>query len=184
MFDTEVYSNTGGQASKSTPTGSVAKFAAAGKTMKKKDLAAIAMSYGYVYVAQVAMGADYNQCIKAITEAEKYHGPSIVIGYAPCINHGIKKGLGTSMLETKAAVAAGYWFNFRYNPELALEGKNPFVLDSKEPTTSYKDFIKTETRYSSLGISFPERAEKLFDTAEQQAKDKYRALKKRAEIIE
>ena len=184
VFDTEVYSNTGGQASKSTPTGSVAKFAAAGKTMKKKDLAAIAMSYGYVYVAQVAMGADYNQCIKAITEAEKYHGPSIVIGYAPCINHGIKKGLGTSMLETKAAVAAGYWFNFRYNPELALEGKNPFVLDSKEPTTSYKDFIKTETRYSSLGISFPERAEKLFDTAEQQAKDKYRALKKKAEIIE
>ena len=184
VFDTEVYSNTGGQASKSTPTGSVAKFAAAGKTMKKKDLAAIAMSYGYVYVAQVAMGADYNQCIKAITEAEKYHGPSIVIGYAPCINHGIKKGLGTSMLETKAAVAAGYWFNFRYNPELALEGKNPFVLDSKEPTTSYKDFIKTETRYSSLGISFPERAEKLFDTAEQQAKDKYRALKKRAEIID
>ena len=184
VFDTEVYSNTGGQASKSTPTGSVAKFAAAGKTMKKKDLAAIAMSYGYVYVAQVAMGADYNQCIKAITEAEKYHGPSIVIGYAPCINHGIKKGLGTSMLETKAAVAAGYWFNFRYNPELALEGKNPFVLDSKEPTTSYKDFIKTETRYSSLGISFPERAEKLFDTAEQQAKDKYRSLKKRAEIIE
>ena len=184
VFDTEVYSNTGGQASKSTPTGSVAKFAAAGKTMKKKDLAAIAMSYGYVYVAQVAMGADYIQCIKAITEAEKYHGPSIVIGYAPCINHGIKKGLGTSMLETKAAVAAGYWFNFRYNPELALEGKNPFVLDSKEPTTSYKDFIKTETRYSSLGISFPERAEKLFDTAEQQAKDKYRALKKRAEIIE
>ena len=184
VFDTEVYSNAGGQASKSTPTGSVAKFAAAGKTMKKKDLAAIAMSYGYVYVAQVAMGADYNQCIKAITEAEKYHGPSIVIGYAPCINHGIKKGLGTSMLETKAAVAAGYWFNFRYNPELALEGKNPFVLDSKEPTTSYKDFIKTETRYSSLGISFPERAEKLFDTAEQQAKDKYRALKKRAEIIE
>ncbi len=184
VFDTEVYSNTGGQASKSTPTGSVAKFAAAGKTMKKKDLAAIAMSYGYVYVAQVAMGADYNQCIKAITEAEKYHGPSLVIGYAPCINHGIKKGLGTSMLETKAAVAAGYWFNFRYNPELALEGKNPFVLDSKEPTTSYKDFIKTETRYSSLGISFPDRAEKLFDTAEQQAKDKYKALKKRAEIIE
>ena len=181
VFDTEVYSNTGGQASKSTPTGSVAKFAAAGKSVKKKDLAAIAMSYGYVYVAQVAMGADYNQCIKAITEAEKYKGPSLVIGYAPCINHGIKKGLGTSMLETKAAVAAGYWFNFRYNPELAAEGKNPFVLDSKEPTTSYKDFIKTETRYSSLGISFPERAEKLFDTAEQQAKDKYAALKKKAE---
>ena len=181
VFDTEVYSNTGGQASKSTPTGSVAKFAAAGKAVKKKDLAAIAMSYGYVYVAQVAMGSDYNQCIKAITEAEKYKGPSIVIGYAPCINHGIKKGLGTSMLETKAAVAAGYWFNFRYNPELVAEGKNPFILDSKEPTTSYKDFIKTETRYSSLGISFPDRAEKLFDTAEQQSKDKYAALKKKAE---
>ncbi len=181
VFDTEVYSNTGGQASKSTPTGSTAKFAAAGKTMKKKDLAAIAMSYGYVYVAQIAMGADYAQCIKAITEAEKYKGPSLIIGYAPCINHGIKKGLGTSMLETKAAVAAGYWFNFRYNPELAAEGKNPFVLDSKEPTTSYKDFIKSETRYSSLGLSFPERAEKLFDTAEQQSKEKYAMLKKKAE---
>ncbi len=182
VFDTEVYSNTGGQASKSTPTGSVAKFAAAGKTMKKKDLAAIAMSYGYVYVAQIAMGADYNQCIKAITEAEKYKGPSIIIAYAPCINHGIKKGLGTSMLETKAAVAAGYWFNFRYNPELAAAGKNPFVLDSKEPTTSYKDFIKSETRYSSLEKAFPNRATELFDSAEQQAKEKYAALKKKAEM--
>jgi len=181
VFDTEVYSNTGGQASKSTPTGSVAKFAAAGKTMKKKDLAAIAMSYGYVYVAQVAMGADYNQCIKAITEAEKYKGPSIIIGYAPCINHGIKKGLGTSMLETKAAVASGYWFNFRFNPELAAEGKNPFILDSKEPTASYMDFIKSETRYSSLEKAFPGRATALFDSAEQQAKEKYAALKKKAE---
>ena len=181
VFDTEVYSNTGGQASKSTPTGSVAKFAAAGKSVKKKDLAAIAMSYGYVYVAQIAMGADYNQAVKAIAEAEKYHGPSLIIGYAPCINHGIKKGLGTSMLETKAAVAAGYWFNFRYNPELVAEGKNPFVLDSKEPTTSYKDFILTETRYSSLVKTFPDRAGNLFDTAEQQAKDKYAALKKKAE---
>ena len=181
VFDTEVYSNTGGQASKSTPTGSTAKFAAAGKTMKKKDLAAIAMSYGYVYVAQVAMGADFNQCIKAITEAEKYKGPSIVIGYAPCINHGIKKGLGTSMAETKAAVASGYWFNFRYNPELVGEGKNPFVLDSKEPTASYLDFIKSETRYSSLEKAFPDRASNLFVTAEQQAKDKYAALKKKAD---
>ena len=181
VFDTEVYSNTGGQASKSTPTGSTAKFAAAGKTMKKKDLAAIAMSYGYVYVAQIAMGADYNQCIKAITEAEKYKGPSIIIGYAPCINHGIKKGLGTSMLETKAAVASGYWFNFRYNPELAAEGKNPFILDSKEPTASYMDFIKSETRYSSLEKAFPDRASTLFSSAEQQAKDKYAALKKKAE---
>ncbi len=182
VFDTEVYSNTGGQASKSTPTGSTAKFAAAGKAVKKKDLAAIAMSYGYVYVAQIAMGADYNQCIKAITEAEKYKGPSLIIAYAPCINHGIKKGLGTSMLETKAAVASGYWFNFRFNPELAAEGKNPFVLDSKEPTKSYKDFIKTETRYSSLEKAFPERANVLFDTAEQQAKEKYAALKKKAEM--
>ena len=181
VFDTEVYSNTGGQASKSTPTGSVAKFAAAGKTMKKKDLAAIAMSYGYVYVAQVAMGADFNQCIKAISEAEKYKGPSLIIGYAPCINHGIKKGLGTSMLETKAAVASGYWFNFRFNPELADAGKNPFVLDSKEPTASYLDFIKSETRYSSLEKAFPDRASTLFVSAEQQAKEKYAALKKKAE---
>ena len=181
VFDTEVYSNTGGQASKATPTGSVAQFAANGKATKKKDLAAIAMSYGYVYVAQVAMGADYNQCVKAIVEAEKYHGPSIVIGYAPCINHGIKKGLGTSMAETKAAVAAGYWHTFRFNPLLAEEGKNPFVLDSKEPTTSYQDFIKTETRYSSLGISFPDRAAVLFDSAEKSAKEKYEKLKKLAE---
>ena len=181
VFDTEVYSNTGGQASKSTPTGSVAQFAAAGKSTKKKDLAGIAMSYGYVYVAQVAMGADYNQAVKAIAEAEAYHGPSIVIGYAPCINHGIKKGLGTSMLETKAAVAAGYWFNFRYNPTLVGSGKNPFSLDSKEPTTNYQDFIKSETRYSSLALFFPERATKLFDTAEQQAKDRYAKLKKLAD---
>ena len=181
VFDTEVYSNTGGQASKSTPTGSVAQFAAAGKATKKKDLAGIAMSYGYVYVAQVAMGADYNQAVKAIAEAEAYHGPSIVIGYAPCINHGIKKGLGTSMLETKAAVAAGYWFNFRYNPTLVGSGKNPFSLDSKEPTTNYQDFIKSETRYSSLALFFPERATKLFDTAEQQAKDRYARLKKLAD---
>ncbi|MEG2118207.1 MAG: thiamine pyrophosphate-dependent enzyme, partial [Clostridia bacterium] len=181
VFDTEVYSNTGGQASKATPTGSVAQFAAAGKTVKKKDLAGIMMSYGYIYVAQVAMGADYNQCIKAISEAEAYKGPSLVIGYAPCINHGIKKGLGTSMLETKAAVAAGYWHNFRYNPTLADDGKNPFVLDSKEPTTNYQDFIKTETRYSSLGLFFPKRAEVLFDSAEKQAKDKYAKLKKLTE---
>ncbi len=181
VFDTEVYSNTGGQASKATPIGSVAQFAANGKGTKKKDLAAIAMSYGYVYVAQVAMGADYNQCIKAITEAESYKGPSIVIGYAPCINHGIKKGLGTSMLETKAAVAAGYWHTFRFDPRRNAEGVNPFVLDSKEPTTNYQDFIKTETRYSSLGIAFPDRAAVLFENAEKCAKDKYAQLKKLAE---
>ncbi|HOJ48057.1 MAG TPA: pyruvate:ferredoxin (flavodoxin) oxidoreductase [Bacillota bacterium] len=181
VFDTEVYSNTGGQASKATPTGSVAQFAASGKVQTKKDLAAIAMSYGYVYVAQVAMGADYNQCLKALIEAENYKGPSLVIGYAPCINHGIKKGLGTSMLESKAAVAAGYWNNFRYNPTLAEQGKNPFILDSKEPTVSYQDFIKSETRYSALTISFPEKAAALFDAAEKHAKKRYERLKKLAE---
>ena len=181
VFDTEVYSNTGGQSSKATNTGAVAQFAAAGKAVKKKDLAAIAMSYGYVYVAQVAMGADYNQCIKALTEAERYKGPSLVIGYAPCIHHGIKKGLGTSQLEEKAAVACGYWHTFRFNPVLAAEGKNPFVLDSKEPTASYMDFIKSETRYSALQISFPDRASELFGEAEVQAKEKYNRLKKLAE---
>lgn len=139
------------------------------------------MSYGYVYVAQVAMGYDYNQCIKAITEAENYHGPSIIIGYAPCINHGIKKGLGTSMFETKAAVTAGYWHTFRFNPLLADEGKNPFILDSKEPTANYLDFINSESRYSSLNIFFPDRAKELFERAEQEAKDKYLKLKKLAE---
>ncbi len=181
VFDTEVYSNTGGQASKSTPTGSVAQFAAAGKATKKKDLANIAMSYGYVYVAQIAMGADYNQCVKALAEAEAYPGPSLVIAYAPCINHGIKKGMGTSMLETKAAVASGYWHTFRYNP--AAEGKK-FTLDSKEPTASYNDFILSETRYNSLVRAFPDRAEKLFSEAEKQAKDKYVRLTKLADLYE
>ncbi len=141
VFDTEVYSNTGGQASKATPVGSVAQFAAAGKATKKKDLAGIAMSYGYVYVAQVAMGADYNQCIKAFTEAESYNGPSIIIAYAPCINHGIKGGMGISQAEEKKAVAAGYWNNFRFDPRKADNGENPFTLDSKAPTASYRDFI-------------------------------------------
>ena len=172
VFDTEVYSNTGGQASKSTPTGSIAQFAAAGKGMKKKDLAGIAMSYGYVYVAQVGMGADYNQCIKAITEAEAYHGPSLIIGYAPCINHGIKGGLKGAMSETKRAVEAGYWFNFRFNPA----SETPFTLDSKAPTASYSDFILTETRYSALTRSFPERAKMLFSKAEDEAKAKYEKL--------
>ena len=181
VFDTEVYSNTGGQSSKSTNTGAVAQFAAAGKSQKKKDLAAIAMSYGYVYVAQVAMGADYNQCIKALNEAERYKGPSLILGYAPCIHHGIKKGLGTSQLEEKAAVACGYWHTFRFNPELAKEGKNPFILDSKEPTASYQDFIRSETRYSALQIAFPDRANVLFGEAEVQAKEKYNKLKKLAE---
>jgi len=176
VFDTELYSNTGGQASKATPVGSVAQFAASGKATKKKDLAAIAMSYGYVYVAQVSMGSDYNQCIKAFNEAESYKGPSLIIAYAPCINHGIKGGMGISQTEEKNAVLAGYWHLFRFNPNMADEGKNPFVLDSKEPTTSYSDFIMNEVRYSSLTRTFPERAKELFAKAEKQAKDKYAKL--------
>ena len=165
VFDTEVYSNTGGQASKATPVGSVAQFAAAGKAVKKKDLAAIAMSYGYVYVAQCAMGADNNQVLKAMVEAESYNGPSLVICYAPCINHGIKGGMGIAQLEEKKAVEAGYWNIFRYDPRLADEGKNPFMLDGKAPSASYRDFIMGEVRYNSLTRSFPERAEKLFEKA-------------------
>ena len=181
VFDTEVYSNTGGQASKATPAGGVAQFAAAGKGTKKKDLAAIAMSYGYVYVAQVAMGADYNQCIKAFNEAESYHGPSLIIAYAPCINHGIKGGMGVSQTEEKRAVAAGYWHNFRFDPRLGDEGKNPFTLDSKAPTEAYGDFIKSEVRYNSLTRSFPERAQELFAAAEKQAQEKYEKLVKMAD---
>ena len=181
VFDTEVYSNTGGQASKSTPVGSVAQFAAAGKAVKKKDLAAIAMSYGYVYVAQVAMGADMNQCIKAFAEAESYNGPSIIIAYAPCINHGIKGGMGVSMTEEKKAVAAGYWHNFRFDPRRADNGQNPFQLDSKAPSASYRDFIMGEVRYNSLTRAFPERAEVLFAKAEKYAEEKYAKLAKMAE---
>ncbi len=182
VFDTEVYSNTGGQASKSTPIGSVAQFAATGKATKKKDLPAIAMSYGYVYVAHVAMGADYNQCIKAFTEAESYNGPSIIIAYAPCINHGIKGGMSICQTEEKKAVQAGYWSNFRYDPRLAEEGKNPFHLDSKAPTTSYRDFIMGEVRYNSLTRAFPERAEVLFRKAEEVAKDNYEHLSKLSDM--
>ncbi len=173
VFDTEVYSNTGGQSSKSTPTGAVAQFAAAGKEVKKKDLAGIAMSYGYVYVAHIAQGADYNQCIKAITEAESYNGPSLVIAYAPCINHGIKGGMSQAQSEEKKAVEAGYWHLFRYDPRLSAEGKNPFQLDSKAPTASYKDFIMSEVRYSSLARANPERAEALFNSAVATANKKY-----------
>ena len=182
VFDTEVYSNTGGQASKATPVGSVAQFAAAGKAVKKKDLAAIAMSYGYVYVAQCAMGADNNQVLKAMVEAESYNGPSLVICYAPCINHGIKGGMGIAQLEEKKAVEAGYWNIFRYDPRLADEGKNPFMLDGKAPSASYRDFIMGEVRYNSLTRSFPERAEKLFEKAEKVAADKYAHLEKLASL--
>ena len=179
VFDTEVYSNTGGQASKATPAGAIAQFAAAGKAVKKKDLAAIAMSYGYVYVAQCAQGSDYNQVVKAMVEAESYHGPSIVICYAPCINHGIKTGMGTAQTEEKKAVEAGYWHTFRYDPRLAAEGKNPFQLDSKAPSASYRDFIMGEVRYNSLARQNPARAEELFAQAEQTAKEKYEKLVER-----
>lgn len=180
VFDTEVYSNTGGQSSKATPTGAVAQFAAAGKEVKKKDLAAIAMSYGYIYVAQIAMGANMAQCVKAIAEAESYDGPSLIIAYAPCINHGIKGGMGNSIAEEKNAVEAGYWHLFRYDPRLVSEGKNPFQLDSAAPTASYKDFITSEVRYSSLLRSFPDRAKILFDKAEKNAAEKYEHLEKMA----
>ncbi len=176
VFDTEVYSNTGGQASKATPTGAVAKFAASGKEVKKKDLAQIAMSYGYVYVAQIAMGADYAQTIKAFAEAESYPGPSIIIAYAPCINHGIKGGMGQGMAEEAAAVAAGYWHLFRFDPRLREAGKNPFQLDSKAPSADYRAFIENEVRYSSLKRAFPEKADTLFDTSARQAKEKYEHL--------
>ena len=143
VLDTEVYSNTGGQSSKATPTAAIAQFAAAGKRTKKKDLGMMAISYGYVYVAQVAMGADKNQLMKAMTEAEAYHGPSLVICYAPCINHGIRKGMGKSQLEEKLAVECGYWDLFRYNPDLKAQGKNPFSLDSKEPDYSkFQEFLQ------------------------------------------
>ena len=173
VFDTEVYSNTGGQSSKSTPTGAIAQFAAAGKEVKKKDLAGIAMSYGYVYVAHIAQGADYNQCIKAISEAESYNGPSLVIAYAPCINHGIKGGMSVAQSEEKKAVEAGYWHLFRFDPRLTAEGKNPFQLDSKAPSASYKDFIMGEVRYNALARSNPERAERLFNNAVDNASKRY-----------
>ena len=178
VFDTEVYSNTGGQASKATPTGAIAQFAAGGKDVKKKDLASIAMSYGYVYVAQISMGADFNQCVKAIAEAEAYPGPSLVIAYAPCINHGIKKGMSKAQTEEQLAVEAGYWHCFRYNPALAAEGKDAFALDSKEPTGDYQAFLDGEVRYNALKRANPERAAKLFDKNESEAKARYSYLNK------
>ena len=176
VFDTEVYSNTGGQASKASNVGQVAQFAAAGKGIGKKDLAAIAMSYGYVYVAQIAMGADANQTMKALAEAEAYPGPSIIIGYAPCEMHGVKGGMANCQNEMKRAVEAGYWQMFRYNPTLKAEGKNPFILDSKEPTGDYQAFLQSEVRYARLAQSFPERAKELFAKSEENAKAKYEKL--------
>ena len=180
VFDTEVYSNTGGQSSKSTPTAAIAKFAASGKKTKKKDLGMMAMSYGYVYVAQVAMGADKNQTLKAIAEAEAYDGPSLIIAYAPCINHGLKVGMGCSQLEEKRAVECGYWATYRYNPELKEQGKNPFILDSKEPTANFRDFLMGEVRFSSLQKMFPDTAEALFEKTEKDAKTRLDGYKKLA----
>ncbi len=181
VFDTEVYSNTGGQSSKSTPVGAVAKFAASGKRVKKKDLGLIATTYGYVYVAQVGMGADKNQLTKALLEAEKYDGPSLIIAYAPCINHGLKEGMGRTQANTQQAVEAGYWHLYRFNPELKKEGKNPFILDSKEPTASFREFLDKQVRYTSLKSTFPEIAEELFAIAEENAKQRYQTYKAMAE---
>jgi pyruvate-ferredoxin/flavodoxin oxidoreductase len=181
VLDTEVYSNTGGQSSKATPQAAIAKFAASGKRIKKKDLGAIAMSYGYVYVAQVGMGASMTQLIKAVTEAEAYDGPSIVIAYAPCIHHGSRKGMGRSQESIKDAVNCGYWQLYRYNPLLAADGKNPFSLDSKEPTENFREFIMGQTRYSALAASFPEAAETLLAGVEADALERYASYRKLTE---
>ena len=180
VFDTEVYSNTGGQSSKSTPAAAIAQFAASGKLTKKKDLGMMAMSYGYVYVAQISMGADKNQTLKAIAEAEAYPGPSLIIAYAPCINHGLKAGMGCSQLEAKKAVESGYWAMYRYNPVLKEQGKNPFALDSKEPTSNFREFLMGEVRYASLKKQYPDFAEALFTKTEKDAKERLAGYKRLA----
>ncbi len=181
VFDTEVYSNTGGQSSKATPIGAVAQFASSGKKIRKKDLGLMAMSYGYVYVAQVALGANMSQLLKVIAEAEAYDGPSLIIAYAPCIAHGVKEGMGCINEETKRAVEAGYWHLYRYNPDYKDAGKNPFVLESKEPTRDFQEFLMGEVRYSSLVRTFPEEAKILFAEAEKAAKEKYETYRKLAD---
>ena len=183
VLDTEGYSNTGGQASKATPLGAIAQFAAQGKRIRKKDLGMIATAYGYVYVAQVAMGADNAQCLKAIREAEAYPGPSLVIAYAPCINHGlkIKGGMGRSQAEEGRAVECGYWHLWRYNPQLAEQGKNPFTLDSKEPQwDKFRDFLLGEVRYLSVQKAYPNEADELFAEAERMAKLRYQSYVRKA----
>ena len=182
VFDTEVYSNTGGQSSKATPTAATAKFAAAGKQVKKKDLGMIATTYGYIYVAQVAMGSNKNQFMKAIVEAESYKGPSLIIAYAPCINHGIMEGMGRTQYQEKRAVDSGYWHLYRFDPRLKEEGKNPFVLDSKEPTESFRDFLMSEVRYTTLQRQFPDVAEELFAKAEKDAKERYNSYKRMVDM--
>jgi pyruvate-ferredoxin/flavodoxin oxidoreductase len=181
VFDTEVYSNTGGQSSKATPTGSVAKFAFSGKKTSKKDLGAMAMTYGYVYVASIGMGANKNQALKAMLEAEAYDGPSLLMAYSPCINHGINKGMGKTQEETRLAVECGYWPLYRYNPLLKAEGKNPFILDSKAPKGNLKEFLRGEVRYASLGKVFPEEAERLQTQLEKEFAERYLLLKQKSE---
>ena len=181
VLDTEVYSNTGGQSSKATPVGAIAKFAAAGKRVRKKDLGLMATTYGYVYVAQIAMGADQAQTLKAIREAEAYPGPSLIIAYAPCINHGLKAGMGKSQAEEEKAVKCGYWHLWRYNPALEAEGKNPFTLDSIEPDWSkFQDFLKGEVRFASVAKQYPAEAAELFAAAEENAKWRLRSYKRMA----
>lgn len=182
VFDTEVYSNTGGQSSKATPKSASAKFAASGKKIRKKDLGLMSMSYGYVYVAQIAMGANMNHTVKVLKEAENYKGPSLIIAYAPCISHGIKTGMGTSVRQEKEAVESGYWHLYRFNPMLKEENKNPFILDSKEPKKSFKDFIMTELRFSQVSNTFPDIAEGLYNSAEKDAKERYKIYRKLSEL--
>jgi len=182
VLDTEIYSNTGGQSSKATPTAAAAKFAASGKKIRKKDLGMMAMSYGYVYVAQVAFGANMNHTVNVFKEAEKYKGPSLIIAYAPCISHGIRTGMGTSVAQERKAVDSGYWHLYRYNPEFKDEGKNPFTLDSKEPKESFIDFISGEIRFAQIKNTFPEIATELFAKAEADAKDRYQTYKRLADM--
>ena len=179
VLDTEIYSNTGGQASKATPTGSVAKFAAAGKRTKKKDLGLMAMTYGYVYVAGIAMGANQNQTLKALVEAEAYEGPSLIIAYAPCIQHGFD--MRYTQAEEKLAIDTGYWILYRYNPLLAKEGKNPLILDSRDPKLDYRIFLENEIRYRTLTQQYPDIAEKLFAQAAKEAAERYAFYKRMAE---
>ena len=188
VLDTEVYSNTGGQSSKATPLGAIAQFAAQGKRVRKKDLGLMQTTYGYVYVAQVAMGADNAQCLKAIREAEAYPGPSLVIAYAPCINHGIKgtkklkRSMGKSQMEEKLAVDCGYWHLWRFNPELADQGKNPFTLDSKEPNwADFREFLLGEVRYSSVAKAYPAEADELFSECEKMAKLRYKSYVRKSQ---
>ena len=180
-MDTEVYSNTGGQASKSTPVAAVAKFATSGKRIRKKDLGVIAMSYGYVYVAQVCMGANQAQYLKALREAEAFNGPSLIIAYSPCINHGLRAGMGKSQQEAKRAVECGYWHLYRFNPTLETSGQNPFQLDSAEPNwAEFQNFLSSEVRYSSLKKSFPAEAGELFKVTQENSKWRYENYKRYA----